>query len=176
MDDLSKIPDDLLQSNLPLAVMEKSDTGSRNLLYVGLILLFFGISGEWRATSKVGQLSIDYVNDTANNGVDTHRQCNNLIYTSNFVKNVHDTAAVQWRRSIMVAFFSMIIAIPISGLKPTYRQLDLLILVVFMTAWCVAGFQDYHLRLISDNAVAVTMQNTASTYTGDDYLCTIAAT
>ena len=65
-------------------------------------------------------------------------------------------------------------AIPISKLKPSYRQLDILLFVVFVTSWCVNGFMDYHLRSVSDTAIEVAMQNTATTFTGGD-ICTVTA-
>jgi hypothetical protein len=147
----------------------------RVLLYVGLILLFFAIAGEWRATSTVSNESYNYSINTSIEGTDTHRQCNNYIYTENFVRKVHSIAAVQWRRSIIIAFIAITIAIPISKIKPSYRQLDILLFVVFVTCWCVNGFMDYHLRSVSDTAIEVGMQNTATTFTDPSTVCTVVA-
>jgi hypothetical protein len=146
----------------------------RVLLYVGLVLLFFALAGEWKATSSVSDESRKYGINTSIEGVDNHRQCNNYIYTENFVRKVHTLSAVQWRRAMITSFFSLTIAIPISKLKPSYRQLDILLFVVFVTSWCVNGFMDYHLRSVSDTAIEVGMQNTATTFTGD-YVCTVVA-
>lgn len=162
----------------PLSPFVKgNEVGGRFLLYIGLILLFFALAGEWKATSSVANESSLYGENTSIEGTDTHRQCNNYIYTENFVRKVHNLAAVQWRRALITSFFALTIAIPISKLKPSYRQLDILLFVVFVTCWCVNGFMDYHLRTVSDTAIEVGMQNTATTFAanGASYICTVVA-
>jgi len=154
-------------------IQNLSTSYGRALLYVGLILLFFALAGEWKATSSVSNESKNYGTDTAISEGGA-LQCNNYIHTENFVRKVHNLAAVQWRRAMITSFFALTIAIPISKLKPSYRQLDILLFVVFVTSWCVNGFMDYHLRSVSDTAIEVAMQNTATTFTGGD-ICTVTA-
>jgi hypothetical protein len=156
-------------------ILSVTDAGyARILLYIGLILLFFAVAGEWRATSSVSEDSRQFGLDTALDGVDSHRQCNNYIYTENFVRKVHNIATVQWRRAMITSFFALTIGIPISKLKPSYMELNILLFVVFVTSWCVNGFMDYHLRSVSDTAIEVAMQNTATTFT-DSNICTVVA-
>ena len=147
---------------------------SRVLIYIGIVLLVFAFAGEWKATSSVNTASAQYASQTSIAGTNTHRQCNNYIHTENFVRKVHNFAAVQWRRAMITAFISMAIAIPLSGLQPTQRQVNILLFVVFVSMWCVSGYMDYHLRSVSDNAMEVTMQNTATTFSGDS-VCTEVA-
>lgn len=144
------------------------------LLVVGIILLFFGIWGEWKATSTVANESAIYTQLVSDTTPDTHRQCNNYIHTENFVRKVHNLAAVNWRRAMITAFFSIIIAIPISNVRCSWRQFDIFVFIVFVSSWCVNGFMDYHLRTVSDTAIEVGTQNTSLSFT-DENACNVSA-
>ena len=87
------------------------------LILVAGILFFFALAGEWRATTQVSDAAKKYdaSTNTVTHAGDSGLKCNNYLYTQEFVQFVNVTADIQWRRSILISVFTMLLAIPLSG-------------------------------------------------------------
>lgn len=151
--------------------MESANT---NLIVVGVILLFFALWGEYKATTQVSKASKKFTVDTLPSDDPStlaHQQCNNYLYTEEFIQKVKEIATIQWRRAMIIAFFSLIIAIPFGGDKYfggmwTPRKIVIHLFIIFVTVWLVQGYSDYHLRSVADTSIEAGLESTALTFEG----------
>jgi len=147
------------------------------LISAGGILLFFAIWGEFRCNTGVTDLTKQYIVQTSIDGTDARQQCNNYIYTENFLNAVNKKSTIQWRRALIISFGSAFITYL---LMYNFRLLEskdwaLLIFVTFVLNWSIGGYNDYHVRSNTSQAIKTTMQNSASTFTNDK-ACNVFAT
>ena len=137
------------------------------LLGAGGILLFFALWGEYKCNTSITDLTKTYNQQTQISG-DARQQCNNYIYTQNYVASVSKKSTIQWRRALIISFGSAVITYL---LLQNFRSLDskdwaLFIFVGFVLNWGVGGYNDYHVRNNTNQAIETVMQNSAATFTG----------
>lgn len=150
-------------------------------LLVGFILFAFALAGEWKATTQIVKSSKDYTANTLlTDPIGNDQQCNNYLHTEQFIQFVSETNSIQWRRSILIAVFSLILAIPISGesyLSENWsaRRMVTFLFIIFVVCWLILGYNDYHVRQVADLAIQSAMEDSALSFTGEN-ICTIQVT
>ena len=146
------------------------------LLVAGGILLGFALVGEYKCNTNITALTKEYNNQTAIDLNNARQQCNNYIYTENFLNAVTKKTTIQWRKALIVSFGSAII---VYSLLQNFRLLNskdwaLFIFVGFVLNWSIGGYNDYHVRNNVSQAVQTVMQNSALTFEGSS-ACSVFA-